>query len=898
MKNWSIILFSFLFSFPIIAQNSSNQGKEYIEGLVYDKNTQETIIGASIILLQEKDSSYISGTVTNADGYFKVGSPIGRYIVEISFIGYSTAYKNIKIDKNKQAYDIGKIYLIENAIHLQEAEVIAQIPPIVTKGDTIEYNASSYSVEESSVLQDLLKKMPGIEVDANGNITANGKTIQKILVDGKEFFGNDIALALDNLPANMIKKLQLFKEDSQTAKITAIKDKNPEQVINLVVKDELKQSLFGNVAAGYGSDNKYKNKGIANYMQNENQVSLIGEMSNISDNDAFFGSRGIDKDKNIGLNVYRQTSEKFKIGGSIRYTDNENILETRSNTQTFLSTGDRYSKQNQTSKNAQKSLNLGANIEWNPDSMTTIYARTYVSFNKTKNSNSSASMSYVSQQDTTRGLSNSYNKSDGYTLNTSITAGRKLNDKGRNVSLTFYGALRNNDGINTNYSKTDYSSGIIPKIIDQRSDTKNDYNTYNFNLSYVEPINKTDLLQLTYTLNQNISERDKNTKRADANGNYTIPDSAYTRNTHSEYLMQSIGLNYQSNKEKYYYSIGFNVEPAYSKSKVMLGDSIIEELKQHVINYAPSILLSYTPNPNTNLFIGYSGMTSQPGVSQLSADTTIVNALTKVYGNPDLKPSFSNDINFNFQKSNYEAARFLLISGGFKYTSNNIVDYTIIDKYGNTENTYRNVSGDMSASLGLMYETPLKNRKFSISTNTYSNYNKSIGFTNREKTITNNINISEKLIAKFKSELVQSQLEGNITYNLTRNNFQKLNNRNTVNYSIANETTLKLPYDITFNNAIEYSYKTGYEDDFKKSQYIWNVSLSKLFLKKKNGILKVEVSDLLDDRNMLSRIVDSNYISDTYTNSISRYILVSFIYRFNIAKGESRSDDYDNEYDY
>lgn len=896
MRNCSIILFFFLICIPIIAQNMGSRTKGCIEGSIYDKSTKETIIGASIKLLQEKDSSYVLGTATNTNGCFKINTQKGKYIVEISFIGYETSHRKIKLESDSSNYNLGNIYLEENAIQLREAEITAQIPPIVNKGDTIEYNAGAYSVEESSVLQDLLKKIPGIEVDANGNITVNGKSIQKILVDGKEFFGNDIALALDNLPANMIKKLQLFKEDSETAKVTGIKDKDPQQVINLVVKDELKESLFGNVTLGYGSDDRYDNKGIVNYMQNENQISLVGKMSNISEHDPFFGNNGIDKNKNMGLNVYRQTSDNLKIGGSVRYTNNDNLLETKTNTQTFLSSGDRYSKQQQSNQNIQQNFNIGGNIQWTPDSLTTIYARSYISFNENKSWNNSSSLSYVSHQDTTSGFSNTYNNSNGYTLNTSITAGRKLNDKGRSISFTLYATSRNSDGTNTNYSETNYSSNTPTKIINQKSNIKNDYSTYSLNLSYVEPINKTDLLQVTYTINQNSADRNRDTKRIDADGNYTIPDSAYTRDTHSKYMMQSVGLNYQSSKEKYYYSLGFNIEPTNSKSKVLLGDSIIEELKQYVVNYAPSFQLSYTPDSNTNLFISYSGMTSQPGVSQLSADTTIVNALTKVYGNPDLKPSFSNDFNFNFQRSDYESARFLLISGSFRYVNNNIVDYTTIDKNGNIENTYRNVSGDMNLNLSFMYETPFKNKKFSINTNTYSNYYKNIGFTNGEKAITNNIVLSEKITAKFKSDLVQTDLKVGITYNTARNNLRQESNRNTTNYSVANETNIKLPYDITFNNTIEYSYKTGYENDFKKSQCIWNVSLSKLLLKKKNGILKIEASDLLNDRNALSRMVDSNYISDTYTNSISRYILISFTYRFSIAKGKSVEDEYEDEY--
>jgi hypothetical protein len=850
--------------------------------------------------MNAKDSTELQAVATNDKGKFRLSATAGDYLLEISFIGYKTFLQNFNTSAKEPDYSFGDIFMQENTVELGAAVIEAQVPDIVVKGDTIEYNATAYSSQESDMLQDMIRKIPGIEVDANGNITANGKPVKKILVDGKEFFGNDIPMALANLPANMIKKLQLYKEESETAKITGFRDKAPDQVLNLVVKEELKQSIFGDVRAGYGSDDKYANKALVNYMRNGNQISFVGDMSNVNDNEYSMGmDSGIDKNKNIGASAQIEVSEKFKIGGNIRYSNNENLMETRTNTQTFLSEGDRFSKQDMSSLSKRNNTNLGINLQWKPDSLTTIYARSYVSFNNNKSDNNSNNISYVAESDTTSGQTLSHSRGDGYSVNSFITMGRKLNDKGRTISLTLNNSFRKDNSKGTNYSLTQYTGDTPDKIIDQRNSTDNKTNSYNISMSYVEPLGKDYRLQLSYSINNNKSERLRDVRRMDDDGNYTIIDTAYTRNTNNDYINQNISLNFQATKKKYRYTIGFSVDPSYSKSKITLGDSIIENLKQNVVNFSPNLNFSYTPNDNSSFDFNYSGSTSQPSISQLSADTVIVNALSKYYGNPDLKPSYSNNFNMYYQKSNYETSRFLMISAGFNYTFNNIVDYTLIDGQGNSTNTYRNVSGNMGANLNFIFDTPLKNKKFNIGNSTYTNYYKNIGYTNGEKAITHNVVLGEQITGRFRSDKFETSLRLGITYNMTRNNLSESQDRNTTNYSLNHTALLKLPYDFSVQSNLSYSYYSGYGDDFKTSEVLWNASISKLFLKKKRGTLKVQMYDILDDRNTITRQVSGNYMSDSRSNSVNQYFMVSFSYKFNImmGKGKKAADTGDEIYE-
>lgn len=899
MKYLYILLLSVI-SLSAVAQTAAKGSKGYIQGTVYDENTKESIPFATVRLMNAKDSTELQAVATNDKGKFRLSATAGDYLLEISFIGYKTFLQNFNTSAKEPDYSFGDIFMQENTVELGAAVIEAQVPDIVVKGDTIEYNATAYSSQESDMLQDMIRKIPGIEVDANGNITANGKPVKKILVDGKEFFGNDIPMALANLPANMIKKLQLYKEESETAKIIGFRDKDPDQVLNLVVKEELKQSIFGDVRAGYGSDDKYANKALVNYMRNGNQISFVGDMSNVNDNEYSMGmDSGIDKNKNIGASAQIEVSEKFKIGGNIRYSNNENLMETRTNTQTFLSEGDRFSKQDMSSLSKRNNTNLGINLQWKPDSLTTIYARSYVSFNNNKSDNNSNNISYVAESDTTSGQTLSHSRGDGYSVNSFITMGRKLNDKGRTISLTLNNSFRKDNSKGTNYSLTQYTGDTPDKIIDQRNSTDNKTNSYNISMSYVEPLGKDYRLQLSYSINNNKSERLRDVRKMDDDGNYTIIDTAYTRNTNNDYINQNISLNFQATKKKYRYTIGFSVDPSYSKSKITLGDSIIENLKQNVVNFSPNLNFSYTPNDNSSLDFNYSGSTSQPGISQLSADTVIVNALSKYYGNPDLKPSYSNNFNMYYQKSNYETSRFLMISAGFNYTFNNIVDYTLIDGQGNSTNTYRNVSGNMGANLNFIFDTPLKNKKFNIGNSTYTNYYKNIGYTNGEKAITHNVVLGEQITGRFRSDKFETSLRLGITYNMTRNNLSESQDRNTTNYSLNHTALLKLPYDFSVQSNLSYSYYSGYGDDFKTSEVLWNASISKLFLKKKRGTLKVQMYDILDDRNTITRQVSGNYMSDSRSNSVNQYFMVSFSYKFNIimGKGKKAADTGDEIYE-
>lgn len=892
------LAFLLILSLATAAQTAGRASGGYARGTVYDAGTKEPIQFATVSMLYEKDSTYIKSVETDGKGRFRMTATPGNYILEITYVGYKTFLQNFNISPQQKGHAFNDIFLEVNSILLGETVVEGKVPDVVVKGDTIEFNAASYSAQESDMLQDIIKNIPGIEVDEDNNITANGKPVNKILVDGKEFFGNDIPMALANLPANMIKRLQLYKEESETAQITGFKDKDPEQVLNLVVKDELKQSLFGEVKAGYGSDDKYSHKLLANYMRNDNQISVVGNMDNAGNDNFSYGmNNGIEKAKNIGANGYLQSSEKIKVGGNVRYGDNETLIETLTNTQTFLTAGDRISTQNSTSLNKRDNVNFGVNLEWNPDSLTKIFARTSISINNSDSRNTSSDFSYVAGGDTTSVESANTSRGDGYSMSNYVAIGRDLNGKGRTLGLTINNTIREDNSTGTNYSLSQYTGATPDNIIDQRNRTESKTENFGISVSYVEPLGKDHRLQFAYSYRINNSDRLRDVRIKDGMGEYTIVDSAYSRYTENRYTNQSFSLNYQMNKKKYNLYMGISVEPTLSRSKVTLGDSIIDNLKQNVINYSPTVNFNYKPDDKTTFDISYSGNTSHPSINQLSADTVIVNALRKYYGNPNLKPTFRNNLYLSYNKSDYEKNRYFMVFGSFGYSFNNIVNYSTIDDLGNSINTYRNVNGNINANISASYNTPFRNKKFSISLNTYTGYYKNTGFTNGDKAITHNIILNENITLKFKSPKFETNLKAGINYNITQNNLTSVENRNNGTYTLNHFLLWKLPNDFAISSTLNCTYYTGYEDNFKNSEILWNASISKEFLKKKKGMLRLQLYDILNDRNNIERFVSSNYLSDSRTNSINQYFMLSFSYKFNITMGKKSNEEQEEIYE-
>ena len=910
-----LMLLMILFSPMAFAQQSGVN----VTGSVVEQGSDTPIEQATVRLLNVKDSAMVRGVVSARNGSFTLKNvKKGSYLLHITFIGYDPLYQPLQITGKKNPVNVGKLELSDGAIELGEAVVIGKAPEVTVRNDTVEYNADSYKVTEGSVLEDLLKKMPGVEVDSEGKITVNGKEVKKVMVDGKEFFSDDPKVASKNLPAKMIDKLQVLDKKSDMAQMTGFDDGEEETVINLTVKPGMKQGWFGNAYGGYGSKDRYEGNAMVNRFVNNDQITFMGGANNTNNmgfsdlastmfsgmgggggrRGGFGAGSGITSSGNAGLNFSKEFKpDKLTLGGNTRYSHSDNDARSKSDRQNILP-GDSSSYDNSEAMSRTKSDNFGVDfrLEWKPDTMTQLIFRPSFSFSHSMNDNFSDATTLDNERDTVNtNKSSNYSESNGYNLNASIDFSRKLNNKGRVFSATLSGGNSDSysDGMNRSdivyFNQTD---ALKNSIIDQRSRYDNKGFNYRAYVPWVEPIGHNNFIQATYSISQRKQEALKNVYNQDADGIYNVLDSAYSQSYRNNFISQRASLSFKSQRAKFNYTIGLNLDPSYSSSENFVGDTTLSKITRKVVNLSPMAQFNYMFDKRTNLRIMYNGRTSQPSMTQLQPVADISDPTNITIGNPDLNPRYTNNVFIRFQQFTPEKQRAFMIMANGSYIINDIVSYTSYNQEtGVKTTTYKNVNGNYSGNVRMMLNTPLKNKKFSINSMTMASFANSNGYINEEKNTNRNLILSERGGIDFRSSYLDLGVNGNIRYNATSNSLQKENNQNTFNYGAGGYTTIYLPLNFKIESDVNWSTNSGYGDGFKQNEVLWNASASKSFLKNNQGTLRFKIYDILQQRSNISRSITASYIQDSEYNTLGSYFMVHFIYRFSIFKGGASASD-------
>lgn len=900
-----------------------------ISGTVYDNSNKEPIGQAGIRILSASDSTYVSGTSTLDNGRFSASVKPGKYIVNVTFLGYKQVF--INADASKKTVALGDIMLKDDGILLGEAVVTAKAAEIAIKGDTVEYNADSYKVQQSAVVEDLLKKMPGAEVDSEGKITINGKEITKILVDGKEFFSSDPKMASKNLPASMVDKLQVLDRKSDMAQMTGFDDGEEETVINLTVKKGMKQGLFGNASAGMGNKDRYGASGIVNYMLNDNQFTVIGGSNNtnnegFSDNVggsfrglrqgglSFGGNNGITKSATGGFNFAITSSDKMKWGGNIRYGNTNNDANSSQHSETYMSDsikairGNRFSESSGWGSNKSNNFSTDLRFEWTPDSVTKIIFTPNIQFGNNRSDVYTDARTWDALD--TLNVSNSSYFNDGTSRSASarLQVSRELGKKGRVLSVSLTGGFNDLDSDGAEWSKTIYpSKNDSVAIIDRKTDLKNKGHNWRGYISYVEPIGRNNFIQLNYSYRKNYSESDKKGLNLDDNDQYTIIDTTATKKLENNFVNQEIGLNFKAVRPKYNYTIGVALQPSSSKSWTITPTDK-SYVANNVLNFSPVAQFNYLWSKRHNLRLDYDGSTTQPSTTQLSNVRDESDPLSITYGNPDLKPSFSNRFRIRFQNFNPEKSSALMMFGGFTISSNDIVQKSFNLENGTKETTYDNINGNWNAQLRVIYNTPLKNKKFSVNSMSFGAFTNDNGYSDGVKNTAKTVRFSESLGLRFRTDMLshltdngslEVGLRGNVNYQNTQNSLTGQQDREIISYGGTFNTNAYLPYGISIDTDLTYSANNSTGSTYKLNEWMWNASVSKDFginIKKKSygtGTLKLNFYDILQQRTNISQTANTRGYTETITSTLPAYFMASFIYKFQIFKGGAKMSDMD-----
>ena len=915
-----------------------------LSGRAIDSNDKSGLAGATVKLLKaNKDSTLVKGVSTDEEGYFKltdVGQ--GKYIVSINYIGYKNCNKNITVTKNSGNIKLEDMALEASSIMLKEAVVTGVKTEIVVKEDTVEYNADSYKTQPNAVVEDLLKRLPGVEVDSDGKITANGKEIKKILIDGKDFFADDTKVGTKNIPVNIVDKVQGVDRKSDLARLTGVDDGEDETVINLSVKKGMNNGWFGNVSAGYGTDDRYEANFMINRFSDGDQFTILGGGNNTNNMrftngsasrfSRFGGGGGINTNQNIGFNfnVGSKDSEKFRAGGNVMYSHNDQKSTNRNNRQYLFTDSTSFSDSRTINRNESHNVNGRFRIKWEIDSFNTFEFRPNFSFNFNEASKIDSTRTLDGNM---RDVNYSFNndKSDGksYEFAGQLVYNHKFRSHpGRSFSIQMRYSMSdvNEDGNSLSQNRY-YLFDDSLEIINQIDENHRWNNQVNGRITWTEPIGDIKnalFLDIAYRANYRWNNADKLVydvpySRSIDYMNDLLSNSSvrnYIRNTYTSYALsnpvlleqlvadelamgnpvlneddsnrfrndfftQTIELGIRKVSSTLNANFGISLNPSMSRSENLINTEKSIPTRW-VWNFAPYARVRFKMSKTRSLQLNYRASTSQPSMNQLQPVADKSNPLRIVQGNPDLKPSFTQRLNARYNDFNQEAQRSIMAMISAQYTLNSIISMTDFNnETGGQITTYGNVNGVWNVFAMGMISVPLRNKHFYYSTHLNTRYSSTVGYNNKTFNRSGNFSVNVSPGMTYRTDVVELQLRPNYNLQTTHNTVNTKNDLTVHRYGGWFNGNITLPFGLSFNTDLNFSASKGYTDGYNTEQWLWNASVSYEFLKGRQASITARVYDILGQRKSISRSVTANYIQDSESNSLTRYAMFTFAYKFN-----------------
>ena len=899
-----------------------------------DSVLKQNLKGATIAVLNIRDSSLVTYDMSEADGSFQVDNiPFGNYLCLITFSGYEEIGFKISLSPDKKVIDAGTLYLQKKTGVLEE--VIVRAVAVVIKGDTTEFNANLFKTIPNASTEDLLKKLPGVEVERDGSIKAQGETVTRILVDGKRFFGNDPKMATRNLPADIIDKIQVIDAKSDQSAFSGIDDGDRVRTINIITKKDRKKGFFGKGSAAAGNEGRNAFAVSANRINGDQRISFIGQSNNINNqnfsiqdflgtmnaNGGGGGGKGGGGNGGGGANVFTggTTGISTTTGGGINYNDAfgkntdvsasyfYNNIKTTNNRDRFKETfvandSSLFNTNNLLSRYTNENHRADFEINHNFDSANSVLVRSNYSYQST--SSIGQTNSY-----TTKGklinLSevNSINSSNnfGYNLNNSVLLRHRFKKRGRTISVNFLQSANTNERYGINFSDNNrFTRGRDTS--DQISNTLIDGKSIGANVSYTEALDLKGTLELTYNYNKNESHSDQQTFKLDkATGLHSIEVTNLTNRFENSSVSHRGGANYRRQiNTQWNYSLGMAVSQTDLISNNLSKSTF---MNQSFINLFPNLDIQYKQNRLKNFRFNYRGSTQQPSIFQLQEVVNNTNVLNIKTGNPALKQAFSNNVSLTYNFYNRKTFRNLFISVNASALSNKIANTTIInstqdsllvDGYylipGAQFTRPQNINGAYNIGSNVNYSFATKNPKINVSLTSRFNYSRDVNKFNDVKSFTHNYVIggTVRLTMNLK-EYLDLNFSSTSTYNIARYEINPKQNGNYFNQRFSVEPTITTKSGWILSNDFDYIITRGQSAGFNQSIPLWNAGLAKLFGKARLAELRITAFDILNINKSLTRNVEQNYVEDVRTDVLNRYFLLSFTYHLRKFKGKQKT---------
>lgn len=909
------------------------QAQVSISGTVTDRDTKEGIEQVTVQLLRG-DSTFVKGTLTNESGAFSIDNvDDGRYIVKLSSVGYQPYCKDVRV-KGVKTIDLGTLVMGADAIMLKATTVTAQAQKVILREDTFVYNADAYRTPEGSVVEELVKKLPGATVDESGKITINGKEVKKILVDGKEFMTGDTKTAMKNLPTSIIQSIKAYDEKSDMARVTGVDDGEEETVLDFGIKRGMNKGLMMNADVAAGTKHRYAERLMVGVMKDDLKVMGFGNANNT--NDQGFpggggggrfgaGKNGLNSSKMLGVNIGYEKKNKLEINGNVRWNHNDGDIYSFQATKNFVG-GDVTSHSNSLNQKYSRGnqWNSRFKIEWKPDTMTNILFRPSFSYSSNDGNDGQDSKTWDAVDILNSKLSRSTTYSDSKNLGGMLQINRKLNTKGRNVTLRTEANYSDGDSKNLATNNV-HLYQILDRFGNDSTYQTNRYNVtptkswnYSVQATYTEPLAKKLFLQLSYKYTYKYNKSDRTTYAFNDLGEHffdgismdyrnwdaylsrlanplpTYEDTKLSRFSEYKNYIHDLQATLRWVHPKYLLNVGVLLQPQKTAFRQRyMGTNV--ETDRTVTNFTPTLDFRYTFSKVSKLRINYRGVTTQPNMSDLVDIIDDSDPLNITRGNPGLKPSFTNNLRFYYNTYMEKHQRSLMTYLNFSNTRNAISNRVVYDAAtGGRISQPDNVNGNWQVDAALMFNTPVDSAGYwNVNTFTQGGYNNYVGYVSvnsmslSERNTTRTFNLSERLQTSYRRDWYEVALDGSFNYMTVRNLLQSQNNQNTWQFSYGGSLNFYMPWGTSLSTDMHMNSRRGYSDtSMNTNELVWNAQVSQSFLKGKALTISLQFYDILQRQSTLSRTVNAMMQSDTSYNSITSYAMLHAVYRFNAFGGK------------
>ena len=881
------------------------------------------------------DSTLVQGAQTTYDGMFLLHNiPEGKYRLIISSVGFATLAKEIQMPN--QHLDIPVIRLVEEVQHLAEVSVQGKAAEMTVKGDTIEYNTAAYQVSETATVEELLKKMNGVEVDKEGKVTINGEEIKSVRIDGKKFFGNDVQTATKNIPADMIEKIQVIDEKSEMAKLTGFEDDDTERIINLSLKKNRKQGVFGNYSGAIGADLvadngewfgydkqfmaddfRYNASIFTNLLLGESQTTIVGGANNTNEirsgrGRGWFGGQnaGITASENLGVNTNIDLTSKLGerqrgdsktellIGGDATVNHSNNDTRTLSNKESYSEEAT-YIDRDSTVKLTQSwDAQMRMEMEYQIDSTNKIILRPQVNYS---NSASTQNNDYVYDRDSVRindGYQHKRNLQEEIGASLRATYNHKFTKPGRTLTMRADIKFTNTHKKDTTYA---WDRMTHSALVDQHTFSDNNALSYSLRTSFVEPIyGKNHFLEtvLSFSGSNRQSTKDQYSM---LDGTYQY-DSLFSNALSNNMYTEQLELNYRWVSEKIDLTAGARVLAIQTHSTTYYGKTLARDTLYNRFNWSPNLNFKYKFGRKEFARINYRGNVNQPTIQQMEPVRNNSDAMNETVGNLGLNPAYYHNIFAMYSRFNQEKFSSIMTGLRATLTQDALVNNTIYDQTG--KRYLQTVNAEMipwNIGADFMSNTPFCKKMFQFHSRTAVSYNQRVAYVLREVSAdsvaqmieantlplgdaskTGNFRMSSDLTLRFTHQIVDIGIKNTNIYSLTHNSLNKKNVSHVGDWIISGDVTFHLPKSWNISTDISYTSRYGYEGLTDVNELIWNFSVDKTWT---NSTLTLKIYDLLNDKKNIVQSVNETSVSYQKFNTLPTYFMLTYTYKLNRMGG-------------